>query len=681
MTPTWDDAADALAWLQGRRAAADTLVLLHRLRFLERNLLHPLLGVSPSLAARAAADLLAAGLVDGFQPRVGMERPSTVLHLSDLGLAALGLAWREDPRRLAADARVRRTDLLAACAGLPGRLDVRRLAARVGAARPGPARLVGLRDWREPWVPPVERGRARVCAPACATFAWTMPDGSEESHAYVLVPDPLELLPLAEFRTLARGLSELRDLRAGGGFPLLVVAASTPDRLARWAELLRDPYPARRAAPLAWAPVLGCRPPAGGDRPATREDPAAPRGARLVWGPGEPLAAPPPPHPSPARAGQRPAPRPGKAIPRPVGQLPGPRPTEGAPLRRRAGHAALQLSPSDLRLLDWLATWPFATDGELGDLAGFRRRVARRMREHLIGLGLARRLGPGDLRWPSPTSPLCPPRAEVTRAGGVLVAGQRRLTVNEAAARDGISGGGPGLNEAFGQRGQLLEHFAHTCTVTAVLGALVGTLRRSAAARGKVLRRLECRSTGACRDGGFQPDAHVLFRVGDPRGAGGEQDEAGEFYFELERGTARGRGGYPAKFAQYHRYYAAHHAAGDRYVGPPVLVLLDHHKDPRWALSGRSGKHRERRRASAARLRARVAAAVQGADARCGRRLPVYLATLLDVVDDPAGLAGAVWWRVDGDGPAPPPLALPPANLRSVDRGRLVAAAPRQRRV
>jgi hypothetical protein len=665
VTPTWDQAGDALAWLRGRRTAAELLVVLWRLRFVERCLLGRLLGVSPSGASAQVVDLLTRGMVAELPATTRLERSSALLRLTDLGVAVLAQAWDEDPRRLAARARLRRSDLLAAAAGLPAALDARRLLASLAGARPG---RVSLLDWREPWVRPAATGRGRLTAAAYAAISWARPDGPAAVHGYLLVPDRGPM-PIADVRALARGLSDLRDGEPRG-FPLVVLGAPNEERLREWEEVLANPHPARRAAPLDCALVGGGEPLAGDLRPdgrSGREDRRGEgtgpveRGRRLVWGPGRPLGGIPRQPRSPADAGPCSPPRPGRAIPRPVGELPGRPPPAGAPLRRRVGHAALSLTGRGLRLLDWIGSWPFAAEADLARLADLRPRVARAHRDRLVDLGLVRPVERWEVAGFPADAPF-PPLAELTRAGALLVAAHHHLPLRRAKARLGLSGGGAA--RPFGQRGQLLRQLAHTQAVVAVLGALAEALRRAAAA-GADGELIECRNTRACGAGPFRPDAHLRYR---------HQGVVRELFLELEHGTARGKEGYPKKFRQYHAHYAARHAGpagtpAGTYDGPPVLFLVDHQRDPVWAAGGRTIGWR---RWHASILRDRIAREARAWDATAGRRLPVYLATLLDVVDDPEGLAGAVCRRA-GD-PTPVRLPLPPTDLTSLVAGRVPEA-------
>ena len=89
MTPTWDRAGDALARLQGRRIGGELLVLLWRLRFVERSLLGPLLGLSPSYAAAQVADILVWGLLTDLPATTRFERSSALLRPARRGVPSV----------------------------------------------------------------------------------------------------------------------------------------------------------------------------------------------------------------------------------------------------------------------------------------------------------------------------------------------------------------------------------------------------------------------------------------------------------------------------------------------------------------------------------------------------------------------------------------------------------------
>jgi hypothetical protein len=210
-----------------------------------------------------------------------------------------------------------------------------------------------------------------------------------------------------------------------------------------------------------------------------------------------------------------------------------------------------------------------------------------------------------------------------------VLAALHRLTLGRAVRALGLSGGGP--ERRFGRRGQLLLHLRHTRAVGALVAATAAALRRASTPRAPAVL-LDCRSTGACAAGPFQPDALLRYRY---------RGRVRELFVELEHGTARGAEGYPRKFDRYHTHYAENHLVGDRYAGPTVVVVVDHHRDRGWAADPRRSD--AYRRAHSERLLERIAGEVRAADARAGRRLPVRLTTLLRALGHPEKLGGPVW--------------------------------------
>jgi len=249
MTPRWDDAAEALGWLRGRRPAGELLLLLHRLRVVERTTVGALLGVSASAADQVAA-LLDRRLVGELRVSAGPLRAPSLLHLTDLGIAALALAWDADPRRVAAGTRLRRADLTASVARLPAALDARHALARVGAAHPGRATV---RDFREPCVLPRAPDRRRLSVSAYAALAWRAGEPFRV-HGYLLVCD--HAMVDDDSRYVARRLSDLHAAHVGE-FPLVVVATST-DRASRTTRI---------CAPTSGSPVSQCTPVVASSRP------------------------------------------------------------------------------------------------------------------------------------------------------------------------------------------------------------------------------------------------------------------------------------------------------------------------------------------------------------------------------------------------------------------------------
>jgi len=269
-----------------------------------------------------------------------------------------------------------------------------------------------------------------------------------------------------------------------------------------------------------------------------------------------------------------------------------------------AGVRRWDLAPRDRVVLDLIGRHPFLADAALADVLGRTVGWARARRVELVRRGLARVVGPDELR--------SPPQGrrelvEVTVEGVRTLAGYVGLSLAASVRHHGLTGGGP--KTPVGPRRALLANLAHTFGADEVFAAIARAARTQ---REGTL--VEWRNAAACAHGRVRPDGYGLLRLG--------RREYG-FFLEFDRGTVR-PAPLRAKFAAYHRYLASACAARD-YDGRPCILVVT------------TGPGAEDR----------VSDAVLAADFGQQRRLPLLVTTSSLLATARVGRCDAVW-RVPG---------------------------------
>ncbi|HET8630722.1 MAG TPA: replication-relaxation family protein [Thermomicrobiales bacterium] len=567
-TLRWRDASAAAAGLTpGDRRL---LTLLARLPLLPVAALARLLGLCGGASAyRRLAGLRESGLVAAATPALVAGRSPALWHPTDLGLAALALAEGVEPGALARRSGLWEGDPRALGDGLTGLLALYELVAALAAARPGRPELVAwARPWRATFPRPGAKSDGYVRLPAAGALRW-----GDERRAFLLLPDP-GTAPLRAFRRQVGQLVAYHASRGAAALPPLLVATVGRRRADAWAALLDEVATARREAGPAARVVTWER---------LRADPTilleemACMAAMLPSGRWREL---PPLRPR----------SPGRPLPR----LPG------------AGLPASVLAPAEWALLDLLGRHPFLPSDRLHAALGASPEEARRRRNRLIALGLARQVGRGEVGVEFARRELL----ELTATGLARVAVRQGLTLAEAVRHTGLAGGGPA--SPIGNRRQLLATPAHTLGADEVFLGLQRACRR--AATGTAL--VEWRNAAACARGLVRPDGYGLLRRGG---------RLFGFFLEYDRGTMRHRD-YARKFAAYHRYRERGLYARD-YEGFPALLVV--------TIPAAEG---------------RIAGAVRDAAIGRGPPLPVLLTTGARLEREPLGMLGPVWRTATDDG-------------------------------
>lgn len=561
----WRDASAAL------EALADSdrhlLALLARLPLLPVAALARLYGLRGDAAIyRRLRGLRAGGLVVAAIPALTAGRSPALWYPTDLGLAVVAIANGVEMRALAQRHGLRGGDLKALADRLPGLLALYELVAALTAARPGRPELMA---WARPWRATFPRPRAQrdghIRLPAGIALRW-----GDETSTFLLLPD-LGTAPVRSFRRLVGQLLACRA-NLGAALPPLLIVTGGRRRSAAWATLLDEAATGRREAGT-------------GARIATWE--------RLRADPARLLAG--------MEGGTATLPGGGRANLPPLRQS---SPTRPLPRLVGAGLPADELSPAEWALLDLIGRHPFLPSDRLHAALDTSMAETRRRRNHLLDLGLARLVRPGEIGAEYARREL----VELTATGLARLAARQDLTLGEAVRHNGLAGGGPA--SPIGNRRQLLATPAHTLGTDETFLALRRACRRT----GTGTALVEWRNAAACARGRVRPDGYGLLRRGG---------RLFGFFLEYDRGTMR-HGNYVRKFGAYHRYRERGLYAGD-YEGFPVILVV--------TIPAAEG---------------RIAAAVL--DTGIGRDgpLPVLLTTRERLDGGPLGILGPVW-RIPAD--------------------------------
>jgi hypothetical protein len=532
---------------------------------------------------RRLARLRAAGLVAELRPLIQPRYSPALLYVTDLGLATVAVRDRRDPVEVARRFRIRGADLLGRLPGLPTLLASHRLLGALAMAGPGWPRLL---NWEQPCRRRFQRPTAKVPSrlelPAHASLAW-----DDRSADYLLIPD----LGTSHLRIYRPMLHQLHALRRAVGDASRLVIATDSRRAGAWEALLEDVARNRRDGPLRvwiarWTTL-------DADlqklfdveklRPASSVDSAElPQPPQLV------------------------VQCPDAAIPRPVGDL-----TTNAArprtLAARLGRLALDLTPSDAKMLDIVSRHPFLPLHGLATALGWSTSRTRRRRDDLVRRGLARLLPASTSR--GATLEL----AELTVDGLRLAAARLGFPLSVVVEVEGLAGGGSA--EPIGGRHSLVKNLTHTLGANAVFTRLQSSVARALTGGGDNLVLWD--GPGACGRGRVRPDGHGVFRRGN---------QSCHFFLEYDRGTSGVRP-LVRKLNAYYEYLETGRFSRDYPCFPAVLVVT-------------TSNAAERRFAKAARA------------ASVGRytRLPLLLTATWRIFDDPInqeGLLGPIWREPD----------------------------------
>jgi hypothetical protein len=580
--PIWRDVERAAARIT--QAERDTLTTLVRVPLATVTLLEQLGGLCGGAAVyRRLARLRAAGLVAEIRPLMQPRYSPALLYVTDLGLATVAVCDRRDPVDVARRFRVRGEDLLGRLPDVPTLLASYRLLGALVMAGPGWPRLL---SWQQPFRRRIQRPTAkapsRLGLPACVSLAW-----DDQYASYLLIPD----LGTSHLRIYRPMLHQVHALRRAVGDASRLVIATDSRRAGAWEALLEDVARNRRDGPLRvwiarWTTL-------DADleklfdveklKPASSVDSAElPRTPRLV-----------------VRC-------PEAAIPRPVGNLTT-NTTRPRTLAARLGRLALELTPSDAKMLDVVSRHPFLPLHGLATALGWSTDRMRRRRDDLVRRGLARLLPANTNR--GATLEL----AELTVDGLRLAAARLGFPFSVAVKVEGLAGGGS--DEPIGCRQSLVKNLTHTLGTNAVFTHLCGSAARGAARGGDDLVLWD--GPGACSRGQVRPDGHGVYRGGD---------QLFHFFLEYDRGTTGVRP-LVRKLNAYYEYLETGRFRRDYPYFPIVLVVT-------------TSNAADRRFAKAARA------------ASVGRytRLPLLLTATWRIFDDPnnqEGLLGPIWREPD----------------------------------
>lgn len=519
--PTWAQAEHALGQLSPQDLRI--LLLLDRLPLLWTDVIQRLegrgrpWGLYDSLRRLRRLEMTGALRLEvwrGFAPRL--------LHLSDLGLAAISLSQCVDPVHLAMRNGLRRQDLVSALPGLPYLAACYELLGMLAASGEGNPELVAWeRPWRGRYLRRRSLGTDTVRLPAYAALAWGGGIGE-----YLLLPD-LGSCPLTAYRARLLGLLEYRRSHSGR-VPTLIIAAPSQRRVGSWNKLMDDLSRTSRQLPLpvwlvTWSEVTSGLAPVHLRQVSTRRPtPEHDRPVRMRTR-----------HPAPAR----------RPIPRIVGELPLP---------------AIELGAADREMMDVLGRHPFLPLTGVPAVLGSSLDRCRRRRALLVDAGLARVLGSEEVGEHAALG-----IAELTSKGLQVLAAQQGLSLAESVRHNGLAGGGP--DTPLGTRRSLLRDLEHTLGADGVFVELCGAAKRRGDER--QYRLLEWLGAAACAVRGVRPDGYGLLRYAA---------EDYSFFLEYDRGTMQVRD----LREKFEAYYCWLESAGFRRhydTFPTVLIVT---RDP-----------------------------------------------------------------------------------------------------
>lgn len=541
----WQDARNAVTWLEGREACSEIVRLLARLPLLEVAILQQVLGLrGPASLYRSLTRLEAAGLVGTIRPPVYPTQSPHLLYLTDLGVATLAEAHQLDPHHLARRLHLRGVDLLALLPRLMDLLATYELLGALATAQPGqPELLVWERPWRRSFRRPLGTTSVSASVPAHAVLDW-----NGQSRSYLLFPDR-GTVPLRLNRATLDHLLQLRRTR--GDLPALVIATTSRERTRAWDRLLDEVAKARRETPLValvvrWSHLQ----PDVSRLSSERSHETTPE--------AHPIQLP------PLRLR-----RPESRLPAIVGDaLTAPAEPESS---CHIGQLALHVTPTDHVLLELVGLHPFLDPRQLAGVLGWEVALVRRRMNRLMNLGLMRRLDEHEIG--ADAGELI----ELTSSGLELTAAYLGLSLAVGVRELGLTGGGPG--QPHGPRRKLLHNPAHTRETDEIFVRFY-RLARKQAGMGSDDAMEEWQNAAACSRRYLRPDGYGVYR---------RHGVSYGFFLEFDRGTMNARD-YFKKFRAYYHYGVSGRFVRD-YQGYPTILFV---------ASSNSGEERVARVARAA---------------------------------------------------------------------------------
>lgn len=524
----WQDAINAVTWLQRREACTEIVRLLARLPLIEVALLQQVLGLhGPASLYRSLTRLEAVGLVSTIRPPVYPSQSPHLLYLTDLGVATLAVSHEVDPHHLARRLHLRGTDLLALLPNLLDLLATYELLGALASARPDrPELLVWERPWRRSYCRQLGTTSVSVSVPGHAVIDWDGDIGS-----YLLLPDR-GTVRLRLYRTHLDHLLQLR--RAGGGLPTLVVATTSRERGKAWDRLLDEVAKARRETRLVASVV--------------RWDHLQSDVSRLLSEPSHQVMPDTRPIQLPSLRPRRPESR----LPAIVGDA------LSAPTRHadhdHLGLLAFRVAPNDHALLELVGLHPFLDPRQLADVSGWEVALVRRRVNRLMDLGLMRRLDGDEVKTGAVEL------IELTVPGLELTATHLGLSLVVAIRELGLTGGGAG--RPHGPRRKLLRNLAHTREADEIFVHFY-RLARKQAAMGSDDAMEEWHNASMCSRRYLRPDGYGVYR---------RHGVSYGFFLEFDRGTMNARD-YFKKFAAYYHYGLTRLFERDYYGYPTILFV------------------------------------------------------------------------------------------------------------
>jgi hypothetical protein len=519
-----------------------TLLLLVRLPLIWEAAIERLYGLRGGASVyRTLARLRAMGLVGEMRVALRARRNPGLLHLTDLGIAAVAVDQRVDPNELARQGRLSGTDLVNRIPGLPQLLGLYDLLVSVAAARSG---RIDLLAWEHPWrrtfIRATRRSPIAVQMPAFAVLSW-----DDRAASFLLLPD-LAAAPIGIHRQTLADLLALRR-QAADALPTLVIA-TTDARQHAWTRLLDDDARARNDPPLA-AAISTWR--------GLWDDALQRSLATTLTEPSESHAVSQPRVPSLV-------PRlPGSLIPRPVGRQ--------LEVQASKVNRLLAVKGMDRDLLDLIGRHPFLSSESLATVLGWDVKRLRERLVRIIQLGFVRLVEPGETRAPTHSEMI-----ELATDGVELVAAQQGLSVAQAVRYNGLAGGGP--EREIGPRRLLLRHAQHTLGADAVFVELYRRLG-AATTMTDADAVVEWRNAAACGRRRARPDGYGMIR---------RHGATFGFFLEFDRGSMNARD-YSEKWSGYYHYRESRAFERDYDGFPTILVVtVDNASEERIARSARA---------------------------------------------------------------------------------------------
>src|SRR5438093_4696091 len=136
--PRWQDALDSARKVEQATRSRWVLLTVARLPFVSETVLEQMAGVERGSLGRVVAELLGLGLLGALSPALTAGHNPRLFHLTDLGLATVGLSEGIEPGPLAKQMGVTRSHLISLVPSLPALLDAYQLLGAIAASSPEP---------------------------------------------------------------------------------------------------------------------------------------------------------------------------------------------------------------------------------------------------------------------------------------------------------------------------------------------------------------------------------------------------------------------------------------------------------------------------------------------------------------------------------------------------------------